>query len=164
MKGPGSFTGLRIAFAAAKGLALALGIPRVSAPTLDCMAAPWDSWPGLVLPAMDAKKGRLYAALYRNGRRLSEHLDAAPEELAAALDRAGTGGGPTLLTGPAAQLALEKLGPRSPGSFLVDTRGKRGNARELLDIVKKNAILPSGEELFSGPLYIRKSDAELSSS
>jgi tRNA threonylcarbamoyladenosine biosynthesis protein TsaB len=161
MKGPGSFTGLRIAYAAAKGLALSLGIPMVAAPTLDCMAAPWDSWPGIVLPAMDAKKGRFYAALYRGGRRLGEFLDAAPEELAAAL--AGEGGGQTLLTGPAARQLLEKLKPPSPDQFFVDPRGNRGNARELLDMVKKSGTLAPVGELFSGPLYLRKSDAELNS-
>jgi tRNA threonylcarbamoyladenosine biosynthesis protein TsaB len=163
MKGPGSFTGLRIAFAAAKGLALALGIPMVSAPTLDCMAAPWNSWPGIVLPAMDAKKGRFYAALYRGGRRLGSYLDAEPEELAAALDAAGRADGPTLLTGPAAGLVQEKIGTRPPAGFVVDPRGNRGNARELLDMVKKNSIIFNGEEIFSGPLYLRKSDAELNS-
>lgn len=106
MKGPGSFTGLRIAFAAVKGLSLSLGIPMVSVPTLDCMAAPWDSWPGIVLPVMDAKKGRFYAALYRGGQRLGAYMDAPPEELIAALGAAGPGEGPALLTGPAARLAL----------------------------------------------------------
>jgi tRNA threonylcarbamoyladenosine biosynthesis protein TsaB len=161
MKGPGSFTGLRIAFAAAKGLALALGIPLVTAPTLDCMASAWDFWPGIVLPAMDAKKGRFYAALYRSGQRLGECLDAAPEELSALF--AGTAEEPVMLAGPAAGLALEKLRPLAPNRFFVDPREKRGYARELLDIIKKNAMLFNGEELFSGPLYLRKSDAELNS-
>jgi tRNA threonylcarbamoyladenosine biosynthesis protein TsaB len=161
MKGPGSFTGLRIAFATAKGLALALGIPLATAPTLDCMAAAWDFWPGIVLPAMDAKKNRLYAALYRNGRQLGESLDATPEELAALL--AGAAEEPVMLAGPAALLALEKLKPLARNRLFADPRGNRGYARELLDIVKKNAMLPNGEELFSGPLYLRKSDAELNS-
>jgi tRNA threonylcarbamoyladenosine biosynthesis protein TsaB len=159
MKGPGSFTGLRIAFATAKGLALSLGIPLATAPTLDCMAAAWDSWPGIVLPVMDAKKGRFYAALYRGGRRLGEYLDAAPEEIAAALT--GAPEEPAMLTGPAAQLALEKLEARAPNRFFADPRGKRGHARELLGIIKKNGAPGNGEELFSGPLYLRKSDAEL---
>jgi tRNA threonylcarbamoyladenosine biosynthesis protein TsaB len=163
MRGPGSFTGLRIAFAAAKGLALSLGIPMVSAPTLDCMATPWDSWPGIVLPALDGRKGRFYGALYRRGRRLGEYLDAAPEELAAALREAAPPGEPALLTGPAAQMVFEALGQAAPDSFFVDPGGKRGKARELLETIKKNGMLGSGEELFSGPLYVRKSDAELRS-
>jgi tRNA threonylcarbamoyladenosine biosynthesis protein TsaB len=160
MQGPGSFTGLRVAFAAAKGLSLSLGIPMVTVPTLDCMAAPWDSWPGIVLPVLDARKDRFYAALYRRGRRLTGHLDAAPGELAAALKTAGAAGdGPILLTGPAAHLALEKLS--KPAEFFVDPGARRGKARELLDTIKKNGILATGEEFYSGPLYLRKSDAEL---
>jgi tRNA threonylcarbamoyladenosine biosynthesis protein TsaB len=161
MQGPGSFTGLRIAFAAAKGLSLSLGIPMVTVPTLDCMASPWDFWPGIVLPVMDARKGRFYAALYRGGRRLSEYLDAAPEQLAAALRAAGTAGAPVMLTGPAARLALEKF--PEPAGFFVDPGAQRGKARELLDTIKKNGMLATGEEFYSGPLYLRKSDAELNS-
>ena len=88
MRGPGSFTGLRIGFAAAKGMALALGIPLVSVPTLDCMAAPCAVWPGLVIPVIDAKKHRFFTALYRGGQRLTEYLDAEPDEIARAIKSA----------------------------------------------------------------------------
>jgi tRNA threonylcarbamoyladenosine biosynthesis protein TsaB len=161
MKGPGSFTGLRIAFAAAKGLALALGIPMAAVPTLDCMAAPQAFWPGIVLPAMDAKKGRFYAALYRGGRLLGDYLDASPEELAAALAAVLRAGEPVMLAGPAAPLVREQLAFPARDRLFVDPHGKRGKAMELLAMAQKNAMLPEGEEVFSGPLYLRKSDAEL---
>jgi tRNA threonylcarbamoyladenosine biosynthesis protein TsaB len=161
MKGPGSFTGLRIAYAAVKGMALALGIPMVSVPTLDCMAAPHASWPGLVIPAMDARKGRFYTALYRDGLRLGGYLDAAPEEIAAAIAAARRGTEPALFTGPEGALLREQLQPPGETGFFVDPEGKRGKARELLDILKKTGTLNAGEEFFSGPLYLRKSDAEL---
>jgi tRNA threonylcarbamoyladenosine biosynthesis protein TsaB len=163
MKGPGSFTGLRIAFAAAKGMALSLGIPMVSAPTLDCMAASQAAWPGLVLPAMDAKKGRFFTALYRGGLREGAYRDASPEEIAEALGTSALRDEPVMLTGPAAEMLLEKLNPGSPDRrrFFVDPLGKRGKARELLDIVKKMDIVKAAQEVFSGPLYLRKSDAEL---
>jgi tRNA threonylcarbamoyladenosine biosynthesis protein TsaB len=166
MKGPGSFTGLRIAFAAVKGMALALGIPMVSVPTLDCMAAPHGSWPGLVIPAMDAKKGRFFSALYRGGERLGDFMDAPPEEIAERI-RALSGGGElagekVLVTGPDGPLLHEKLtAALGPGLF-CDPGGKRGKARELLDIVLKKGIIGSEGDFFSGPLYLRKSDAELS--
>ncbi|MFP3041783.1 tRNA (adenosine(37)-N6)-threonylcarbamoyltransferase complex dimerization subunit type 1 TsaB [Treponema primitia] len=166
MKGPGSFTGLRIAFAAVKGLALSLGIPMVSAPTLDCMAATQAAWPGIVLPAMDAKKGRFFTALYRGGLQEGAYRDASPEEIAETLKTSVTGDEPVMLTGPAAEMLQEKLSPLFEGSpdrgrFFVDPLGKRGKARELLDIVKKMDILKAAQEVFSGPLYLRKSDAEL---
>ena len=88
MKGPGSFTGLRISYAAAKGLALALGIPMLALPTLDCLAHPLSVWPGIVLPAIDAKQSRFFAALYRGGTRLTDYMDSSPEALTDELAKA----------------------------------------------------------------------------
>ncbi|GHV74475.1 hypothetical protein AGMMS49940_17770 [Spirochaetia bacterium] len=158
MQGPGSFTGLRIGFAAAKGLALALGIPLVSVPTLDCMALPPAAWPGPVLPAMDAKKDRFFTALYSNGVRESDYLDASPAEIAGMIS--GTED-PVLLSGPAAEQLRDSINALTGDRrrFFIDPSGKRGKARELLDIITKRGILAQNAE--AGPLYVRKSDAEL---
>ncbi|MDR2134264.1 MAG: tRNA (adenosine(37)-N6)-threonylcarbamoyltransferase complex dimerization subunit type 1 TsaB, partial [Treponema sp.] len=82
MRGPGSFTGLRIGFAAAKGLALSLNIPFLPLSTLDCMAHAFSGWPGLVVPVIDAKKRAFVYALYSGGRRLCPDADAAAPEIA----------------------------------------------------------------------------------
>jgi tRNA threonylcarbamoyladenosine biosynthesis protein TsaB len=159
MKGPGSFTGLRIGFAAAKGLALALGIPLVSVPTLDCMALPFSAWPGPVLPVIDAKKGRYFTALYRGGERISEYMDAGPETILSMLPRDA----PLCLTGPDAELILPGLrSVISETAIFVDPLRGRGKARELLELTEKSDILKiNKKEFLSGPLYLRKSDAEL---
>ena len=62
--GPGSFTGLRIGAATAKGLGLALKKPLVHVPTVDAMA--YNMWgaSGLVCPIMDAKRSQVYTGLY----------------------------------------------------------------------------------------------------
>ncbi|MDR0487266.1 MAG: tRNA (adenosine(37)-N6)-threonylcarbamoyltransferase complex dimerization subunit type 1 TsaB, partial [Treponema sp.] len=65
MGGPGSFTGLRIGFSVAKGLALALGIPFAYFPTLDCMAMPHSGFSGLVIPVIAASKNAFFCAPYR---------------------------------------------------------------------------------------------------
>ena len=62
--GPGSFTGLRIASATAKGMGLSLGCPIISVPTVDAIA--FNMWgnSGIICPIMDARRGQVYTGLY----------------------------------------------------------------------------------------------------
>lgn len=63
--GPGSFTGLRIGSATAKGLGLALGKPLIHIPTVDGMAYNLFGNTGLICPIMDARRNQVYTGLYR---------------------------------------------------------------------------------------------------
>jgi len=65
--GPGSFTGLRVGLSAVKGLALAIERPVAGVPTLDALAAQLPITPSLICPIVDARKGEVYAALYKQG-------------------------------------------------------------------------------------------------
>ena len=164
MGGPGSFTGLRIGFAIAKGLALSLGIPFAAIPTLDCLAWPLSAWPGTVVPALDAKKGAFFCALYRDGKRLCPDMDAPPDEIARAMSAAiSAAPGPILLTGPAAPLLYKKVYTLEPKLDLNPGKGLRwGNAQTLLHIAQEtNCITNGNTDPSCGPVYIRKSDAEL---
>ena len=63
-KGPGSFTGLRIGSATAKGLGLALDVPLIEIPTVDGLA--YNLWGAkdLVCPLMDARRNQTYTGIY----------------------------------------------------------------------------------------------------
>ena len=58
--GPGSFTGLRIGSATAKGLGLALNKPLIHVPTLDATAYNLFGASGLICPIMDARRSQVY--------------------------------------------------------------------------------------------------------
>ncbi len=68
-KGPGSFTGLRIGSATAKGLGFALGKPIVEIPTLDGLACNLYGTDKLVCPIMDARRNQVYTGVYEFVRR-----------------------------------------------------------------------------------------------
>lgn len=63
--GPGSFTGLRIGSATAKGLGLALKKPLIAIPTVEGLAYNLYDIPGLICPIMDARRKQVYTGIYR---------------------------------------------------------------------------------------------------
>lgn len=65
--GPGSFTGLRVGLAVAKGLALAQGLRLAGIPTLDVTAQPHEGQPVPVIAVAQAGRGRVYWAPYAHG-------------------------------------------------------------------------------------------------
>ncbi|MDR3174344.1 MAG: tRNA (adenosine(37)-N6)-threonylcarbamoyltransferase complex dimerization subunit type 1 TsaB [Treponema sp.] len=166
MKGPGSFTGLRIGFSAAKGIALARGIPLIGCPTLDCLAYSWSPWPALVLPVLDAKKNRFFTALYDGEKRITEEMDADLQTITGLLQSAGS----VLLTGPDAPLFLSRLKEEGPlgkpilDRLRLDPLCRRGRGMELAVIAKKRRIMNNEEnDILSAPEYLRESGADISS-
>ena len=80
--GPGSFTGLRIGSATAKGLGLALKKPLIPVPTADALAYNLYDVKGLICPIMDARRNQVYTGIYR----FEEHkLSVVKEQFAAGI-------------------------------------------------------------------------------
>lgn len=149
-KGPGSFTGLRIGIATAKGLSLALGIPWVGIPTLDCIAFGWEE-PGLtVVPVLDGRKNRIYSAIYKGGLRLGEYLDTPMAGLLAAVD----GEDRVSFVGPDAELFSDYVLERPGFRVESDQPEKRLSALALL---AENLYRERGGALEDeGPFYLRE--------
>lgn len=154
-EGPGSFTGLRIGMATAKGLSLGSNVPVVTVPTLDMIAYGLDYFDGIVVPIIDARKKRYYTALFKNGVKISDNLDLTTEDLLnklKAYDR-------VLFTGPDVLDFSQNIELNS--AFSIDIINKKSWAGNLIrpGIKKFQEFGPSPDA--EGPLYLRRSEAEI---
>lgn len=90
--GPGSFTGLRIGSATAKGLGFALDKPLIHIPTVDGMAYNLFGSAGLICPMMDARREQVYTGIYRfesDFEIVEEQMAVAVQELIEKLNTYG---------------------------------------------------------------------------
>ena len=78
--GPGSFTGVRIGVATAKGLAHGAGIPCIPVDALEALAASAGDFEGVICPIQDARAGQVYGAVFRKGERLTGDTPVKLEE------------------------------------------------------------------------------------
>jgi tRNA threonylcarbamoyladenosine biosynthesis protein TsaB len=143
--GPGSFTGLRVGIAFAKGLASALGLPAVGVGTLEALAA---DIPGFVFVAVDARRGQLYGQAFEDGRPLMAPDALAAETAAARLAELGMGR-PVTLVGSGAALLADLV----PAARIVALEG--ADARQVARLAATRTPAPLR------PLYLRAPDAKL---
>ena len=146
--GPGSFTGIRIGLATAKGMAMGISCPLVGVSSLDAYALPFAACGMDVYPLIDARKGRIYTALYRGGAREGDYLDCAPEELRQRLAASER----VLLAGPDARELAARFGLAGSPAPYTDPLALLEAGEALLPTA------PSGDPV---PLYLRKSEAEI---
>ncbi len=147
--GPGSFTGLRVGLAFAKGLALALDIPCVGIGTLEALAASAGGSVSFVAACIDAHRGQVYLQVFIDGR-AAMAPDVLPVEVAAARLAELWPGGPATLVGSGAPLLAQVIA----AARLEPDRLPDPVAVARLGAAVRSPAAPR-------PLYLRAPDAKL---
>ena len=160
--GPGSFTGVRIGVAAAKGFAWGKEIPCYGVSTLEAMAAGLGQWDGYICACMDARRNQVYNALFqaKNGVliQLAEDRAIALADLKTELEHIH---GPITLVGDGAALTYRTLS--SEISNLILPPEHRQHQRAVGVGLIALAAIDRGEEgnaAALAPNYLRLSQAE----
>lgn len=161
--GPGSYTGLRIGSATAKGFGLALNKPIVNVPTMDALAYNMFSSSYIVCPIMDARRGQVYTGIYRfNGTEMEiikEQCIIMIDELIYELDKIGR---PVMFLGDGVDTQKDTIDSMmatehyyAPASM---NRQKASALAALAEIYFKEGKIESAAE--HRPDYLRLSQAE----
>lgn len=160
--GPGSFTGVRIGVAAAKGFAWGRQLPCCGVSTLEAMA--WSSGlaDGVVVPAMDARRSQVYTAIFRMEQgvpqRLMEDSTISMEELCKKLQAVE---GRKILVGDGAQLCYNTIGKQLPDLCLMPEHLRHQRASGVALAAQRRleqGIACDGASMT--PSYLRLSQAE----
>ncbi len=157
--GPGSFTGIRIGLATARGLALALKRPLIGLSTLEVLAAgvPAAERDGPVLAALDAGRGRLYTQLFDRSLSALFEPQALDAESLPGLVAAAGNSEPVVVVGTGQDAALAALAPT------IEARPANGSptpdARVLVRRAATCTETGDGEGNTVRPLYLREAGA-----
>jgi tRNA threonylcarbamoyladenosine biosynthesis protein TsaB len=158
--GPGSFTGVRVGVACAKGIAYALGLPLVPCSSLELLAMnfPHARYPVCVM--LDARKGEVYAARYVVGnlpQLLTEEAAISPERLISTVKV------PTIFAGEGALvyrgLLESSLGDLAIIADPVFSVPRPAHAIPLVTGRFRSGKVQGAEALL--PVYLRQSEAEI---
>ena len=160
--GPGSFTGVRIGVAAAKGFAWGAEIPCYGVSTLESMALQLGAWEGTVVCAMDARRSQVYNALFRAEAgtlsRICEDRAISLEELAQELKNLQK---PLFLLGDGSELCYNTLKDAVPGLVLPPEHCRHQRAAGVaLAAWQKICAGEEGDGAALTPNYLRLSQAE----
>ena len=161
-EGPGSFTGVRIGVAAAKGFAWGRQIPCYGISTLEAMAVSLGIYQGYVCPVMDARRSQVYNALFyvNQGqiRRVKEDRAIALADLS---DELKTLEGPIYLVGDGSNLTHKTLAGEIPALILPPEHRMHQRAIGVALLAEAKAQTgESGDGAALQPNYLRLSQAE----
>jgi tRNA threonylcarbamoyladenosine biosynthesis protein TsaB len=151
--GPGSFTGVRVGLAAARGFGIATGVPVVGVSTLAVYAAPYLAGNGrlAVVAAIDARHDHVYLQVFAPGGQslVSPKLAPLSEAIAAA------SGAPAYLVGSAARAVAAGLAKNAAAPRAVDPR----DAPDIVWVAQIGAVTPQTQSA-PNPQYLRAPDAQ----
>ena len=161
-EGPGSFTGVRIGVAAAKGFAWGGQLPCCGVSTLEAMAVTLGVYEGHLCACMDARRNQVYNALFlaEGGKleRVSEDRAIALAELKTELEHID---GPIFLVGDGSSLTYKTLKDAVPGLILPPEHRMHQRASGVaIAAAKKLAAGETGDANVLTPNYLRLSQAE----
>ncbi|WP_029012518.1 tRNA (adenosine(37)-N6)-threonylcarbamoyltransferase complex dimerization subunit type 1 TsaB [Niveispirillum irakense] len=159
--GPGTFTGLRIGLAAARGFALAAGCPLVGVTTLEAAVAGLQPLPaeGIILAVIESRREDLFVQPFSTqGEVLGEAVDILPVDFPAYAARFGNDG-PLTLVGDAAIRGAKALEGVSAPLHVVETQG-RAEALAVARIVA-GLTAPAIASRPADPFYLRPPDVSL---
>ena len=160
--GPGSFTGVRIGVAAAKGFAWGADIPLYGVSTLEAMALMFGAWDGYICPVMDARRSQVYNALFYVNQgavsRMCEDRAVSLSDLAEELKRLSK---PVFLVGDGSNLCYNTLLESVPNLVLPPEHRLHQRAAGVgLAALQKIANGENGNGAALTPNYLRLSQAE----
>jgi tRNA threonylcarbamoyl adenosine modification protein YeaZ len=151
--GPGSYTGLRVGIAAARGIGLAAGIPVIGVATLSAFLAPLMATErrGLFTAAIDAKHGQIYIqAIAPGGRAIIQPSLMGYRDAIRLL-----GSGPLVVTGSAAAMLAAEARIQGVEALVSDVAA----APDIAWVARLGAIADPNQAL-PKPLYLREPDAK----
>jgi tRNA threonylcarbamoyladenosine biosynthesis protein TsaB len=160
--GPGSFTGVRIGVAAAKGLAWGLQVPCYGVSTLESMALGLGAFQGTVCPVMDARRSQVYNALFTaEGGSLTRRSEDRAIALADLAEELKTMPQPIFLVGDGSELTFKTLKDTVFGLVLpMESRMHQRAVGVGLAAQKAMQAGEVGDAEAMQPNYLRLSQAE----
>lgn len=163
--GPGSYTGVRIGVAFAKGVARAAGLPLIGVPSCDGVAQRFMASEQAILVLADAARGEVYPMWYRRAGGAIERDDPfrvqAAEDAAADLTlRIAEGGEAPVLAGDGLVRHLDVFRAAAPSARVAARGDWYPSARHLIERAAVLGPVGGGDPDRVLPIYTRGSDAE----